>query len=337
MTNFSKLIKELLKPLPKNDYPALDTFTFLSCWIGFALDKSIVSMRDLCSRMVLQGINVNLSTFSKASKIRETSPFEKVIVELNKRLVAKKGIENARALFPIDSTIISLTSKLLWSQGWHQVKLFSGLNSITTEVVGILIHFGQGHDSKEGGKTIEAIPVNGVGVMDRGFASNQRITELLESSDKHFVLRVKNNISLEMLENGKCKLGKDKRKIEVRVVTFCDLESQTEFRLATDLPLEGEGAVSNEEVAEIYIQRWQIELLWKFLKMHLKLDNLITKNENGIRLQLYSCIIAYLILQLIDIEEGFGKSLLDKLRYLQSFMCQHISYVHWFRRIVYSI
>ncbi len=163
--------------------------------------------------------------------------------------------------------------------------------------------------------------------MDRGFASNQRITELLESSDKHFVLRVKNNISLEMLENGKCKLGKDKIKIEV---------SQTEFRLATDLSLEGEGAVSNKEVAEIYIQRWQIELLWKFLKMHLKLDNLITKNENGIRLQIYSCIIAYLILQLIDIEEGFGKSLLDKLRYLQSFMCQHISYVHWFRRIVYS-
>ena len=336
MKNFSKLIKELLKPLPKNDYPALDTFTFLSCWIGFALDKSIVSMRDLCSRMVLQGINVNLSTFSKASKIRETSPFEKVIVELNKRLVAKKGIENVRALFPIDSTIISLTSKLLWSQGWHQVKLFSGLNSITTEVVEILIHFGQVNDSKEGGKTIEAIPVNGLGVMDRGFASNQRITELLESSDKHFVLRLKNNISLEMLENGKCKLGKDKRQIEVRVVAFCDLESQTEFRRATDLPLQGEGAVSNEEVAEIYIQRWPIELLWKFFKMPLKLDNLITKNENGIRLHIYSCIIAYLILQLIDIEEGFGKSLLDKLRYLQSFMCQHISYLHWFRRIVYS-
>jgi putative transposase len=229
MKNFSKLIKELLKPLPKNDYPALDTFTFLSCWIGFALDKSIVSMRDLCSRMVLEGINVNLSPFSQASKIRETSPFEKVIVELNKRLVAKKGIENVRALFPIDSTIISLTSKLLWSQGWHQVKLFSGLNSITTEVVEILIHFGQVNDSKEGGKTIEAIPVNGLGVMDRGFASNQRITELLESSDKHFVLRLKNNISLEMLENGKCKLGKDKRQIEVRVVAFCDLESQTEF------------------------------------------------------------------------------------------------------------
>ncbi|WP_158269545.1 transposase [Microcystis sp. 0824] len=103
-------------------------------------------------------------------------------------MVAKKVIENARALFPIDSTIISLTSKLLWSQGLHQVKLFSGLNSITTEVVGIFIHFGQGHDSKEGGKTIEAIRVNRVGVMDRGFASNQKIQALLDSYDQHFVL-----------------------------------------------------------------------------------------------------------------------------------------------------
>nr|WP_233271151.1 hypothetical protein [Microcystis aeruginosa] len=73
--------------------------------------------------------------------------------------------------------------------------------------------------------------------------------------------------------------------------------------------------------------------LWKFLKIQLKLDNLITKNEKGIRIQIYSYIIAYLILQLIDIAEYFEKSLLDKLRYLQSFMvlcfmCQHISYVY---------
>ena len=74
---------------------------------------------------------------------------------------------------------------------------------------------------------------------------------------------------------------------QVRQNLFCDLKKRTEFRLATDLPSEGEGAVSNEEIAEIYVQRWQIELLWKFLKMHLKLDNLITKNENGIRIQIY--------------------------------------------------
>ena len=334
LTKFPKLMKDILKPLPRNDYPVLNTFLFVSCWIGFALDKSLVSMRDLCKRMNIQGINVQLSTFSKASKIRETDVFEKMIAELNKRLSIKKGVEKARALFPIDSTIITLTSKLLWQENWHQVKLFCGLNSITSEVGGIVIHFGQGHDSKEGKETIAAIPENAVGVMDRGFASLKRIKELIADKEKHFVLRIKNNTILEMLENGKCKIGKEG--IEVRVVMFCDLEKRTEFRLVTDLESEGENAVSNEEIAEIYVKRWQIELLWKFLKMHLKLDNLITKNENGIKIQIYSCIIAYLILQLIDIEEGFGDKLLDKLRYLQSFMCQHISYVNWFRRIVFE-
>lgn len=119
---FPKLMKDILKVLPKNDYPVLNTLTFLSCWIGFTLDKSIVSMRDLCTRMELQGINIKISTFSKASKIRETGSFEKIITELNKRLVAKKGKEKARALFPIYSTIITLTSKLLWSQGMASSK-----------------------------------------------------------------------------------------------------------------------------------------------------------------------------------------------------------------------
>jgi len=67
------------------------------------------------------------------------------------------------------------------------------------------------------------------------------------------------NVTLEKLENEKCKVGTGKEAIEVRVVMFCDLEERTEFRLATDLPYEGEGAVSNEEIAEIHVQRWQIE------------------------------------------------------------------------------
>ena len=118
---FPKLIKEILKPLPKNDYPVLNTFLFVSCWIGFALDKSLVSMRDLCTRMNLQGINVQLSTFSKASKIREIDVFEKIITELNKRLSIKKGVEKARALFPIDSTVITLTQLALLLAVWESV------------------------------------------------------------------------------------------------------------------------------------------------------------------------------------------------------------------------
>jgi hypothetical protein len=167
-------------------------------------------MRDLCARLKIQEMGVELSNFSKASKIREVKPFEDIILYLNKELRKKKGKEKALELFPIDSTIISLTSKLLWQEGWHQVKLFCGINSVTTEVEGIVIHFGQRHDSKEGEKTIEEIPSDAVGVMDRGFASQKRIKKLKEDPNKHFVLRIKNNVYLEMQENGNCIVEKEK-------------------------------------------------------------------------------------------------------------------------------
>jgi putative transposase len=65
-------------------------------------------------------------------------------------------------------------------------------------------------------------------------------------------------------------------------------ENQAEYRLVTNLPRTGEGAISDEEGMEIYRCRWGIDLLWKFLKMHLKLDHLITKNPNGITIQIYA-------------------------------------------------
>ncbi|WP_448561049.1 transposase [Trichothermofontia sp.] len=77
--------------------------------------------------------------------------------------------------------------------------------------------------------------------------------------------------------------------------------------------------------SEFYRLRWQIELFWKFLKMHLKLDRLITKNVNGIEIQIYACLIAYVILQLTKIPQGFGNKALDELGYLQAFMCENIS------------
>jgi hypothetical protein len=51
--------------------------------------------------------------------------------------------------------------------------------------------------------------------------------------------------------------------------------------------------------------------------MHLKLDKLITKNYQGVVIQIWACLIVYLILILVEIPEIFGEKLIDKLRYLQ--------------------
>jgi putative transposase len=145
---------------------------------------------------------------------------------------------------------------------------------LTAEPDGILIHFGQGHDSKYGEETIAATPKNGVSVMDRGFCKLERIKELIKDKERYFVMRTKNDMSLQMLEDGRFLVEIGAKKVECRVVNYCDLKERTEFRFATNLPEIGEFAASNEEIGDFYRNRWQIELLWKFLKMHLKLDRL---------------------------------------------------------------
>ncbi len=235
VSNFPRIIKSLLKKLPKNDYPVLNTFLFASCWIGFSMDKSLVSMRDLLTRVNSRGKRLDISTFSKASKTRDIEVFKEILNQGKEKLEKKNKIPKNKICFPLDSTIITLTSKLLWQQGYHQVKLFAGLNDWNSSVGGIVIHLGQGHDSKYGKETIENIPTNGIGIMDRGFCSKERIRNLLKENNKFFVLRVKNDMKLKMLENGKHLLGGERDNVEIRIVNFCDRESKNEYRLATNL------------------------------------------------------------------------------------------------------
>ena len=52
------------------------------------------------------------------------------------------------------------------------------------------------------------------------------------------------------------------------------------------------------EIAAIYKARWQIELLFRWIKQHLKLKKFLSRSENGIRLQLIAAMIAYLLLRI---------------------------------------
>jgi putative transposase len=292
-------------------------------------------MRDLFKRLNNTEIEVNISTFSKASSHRSQQALQQIYQQLS-RLIQRKNLHDKYTIWPIDSTIISLTSKLLWSLGYHSFKLFSSLNLQTGTTEENLIVFGFNHDYKYGKRMVDTLPENGLGVMDRGFTGLKFLQNTVQS-DKYFVLRIGNKYKLDFDENSELtQVGTGKKRGWYRVIQFCDLETKVEYRLVTNLPKTGEGSISDEEVMDIYRCRWGIELLWKFLKMHLKLDHLITKNINGIAIQIYATLIAYLILQLVEIPQVWGDKLLDKLRYLQACMCQEISYVHWIESILSS-
>ncbi len=84
-------------------------------------------MRDLFYRLNHAGIPVDISTFSKACKSRQDQHFCRIYVELMEQL-KRRNSATALMLRPIDSTIITLTRKLFWAQGYHQVKLMNGVN-----------------------------------------------------------------------------------------------------------------------------------------------------------------------------------------------------------------
>ena len=52
------------------------------------------------------------------------------------------------------------------------------------------------------------------------------------------------------------------------------------------------------EIAMLYKRRWQIELLFRWIKQHLRIGRFLGTNDNAIRLQILAAMIAYLLLRI---------------------------------------
>jgi putative transposase len=52
------------------------------------------------------------------------------------------------------------------------------------------------------------------------------------------------------------------------------------------------------EIAALYKGRWQIELLFRWIKQHLKIRKFLGNNDNAIRLQILAAMVAYALLRI---------------------------------------
>lgn len=53
-----------------------------------------------------------------------------------------------------------------------------------------------------------------------------------------------------------------------------------------------------DEIARLYKQRWEIELLFRWIKQHLKIRAFLGRSENAIRIQILTAMIAFLLLRI---------------------------------------
>jgi putative transposase len=86
VNHFPKIFKSLLK----NDYPVLNSCLFVECWLAYTLDNSLTSMPNSFKRINPAGLEVGISTFSKANTHRTQEPFRKIYEQLN-QLVPKEA------------------------------------------------------------------------------------------------------------------------------------------------------------------------------------------------------------------------------------------------------
>ena len=82
---------------------------------------------------------------------------------------------------------------------------------------------------------------------------------------------------------------------KIRRIKYWDEENKREFIFFTNAL-----DISPMMVAELYHQRWQIELFFKWLKQHLKIKKFWGNSENAVRIQIYSAIISYCMMAIVQ-------------------------------------
>jgi len=53
------------------------------------------------------------------------------------------------------------------------------------------------------------------------------------------------------------------------------------------------------EIARLYKERWDIELLFKWIKQNLKIRSFLGRSENAVRIQIYVALIAFMLLRIL--------------------------------------
>ena len=92
---------------------------------------------------------------------------------------------------------------------------------------------------------------------------------------------------------------------------YWDKEQKRQFIFLTNAM-----ELSPLQVAELYKNRWQVELFFKWFKQHLKIKKFWGNTENTVRIQIYSAIITYCLVATIQHDLRLERSTYEVLQIL---------------------
>ncbi|MGP6207954.1 transposase [Cuniculiplasma sp. SKW3] len=143
--------------------------------------------------------------------------------------------------------------------------------------------------------------------FDLGYYDPERFGKLKEEGIR-FVTRIKKNASYMVeREYAHSKVIRFRNGTTLRLVS---LEVEGEKRdYLTDIM-----GLPDIYIPWIYSQRSNIEIFFRTMKSYLKIDHLISRKINGIMVQIFSALIAYVILEMIQDMLSYRTGIPDMIR-----------------------
>ena len=276
------------------------------------------------------GKHVTRSNLAKANENRDYRIFEDfafhMISEARKKRVNDIFKLNGN-VYAFDSTTIDLCLKLF---PWANFSTYKGgikihtLYDVETQVPAF-IHITEAKINDVRAMDVITYESGSFYVFDRAYNDYHRLYKI-HMMDSFFVVRAKTNIKARVLK-WKRRLPKNilsDCEIEltgfytqksypetIRLVRFWDEEDEREFVYLTNAK-----HIPALQVAELYKNRWQVELFFKWLKQHLKIKKFWGTSENAVKIQVYSAIIAYCLVAIMQHDMKLDRSTYEVLQIL---------------------
>jgi hypothetical protein len=325
---------------------------FFSCWnqllcMIFGQLTNRDSLRDLivaidahCRKTYHLGFgkSVTRSNLSKANENRNSKIFEEFayhLIDLARNKLKNDDFEIKGKVYAFDSTTIDLCLNVFW---WAKFRKAKGgiklhtLFDVTTQIPAF-IHITAATVNDV--NALDFIPYENDAyyIFDRGYVDYSRLYRITLLS-ANFVVRAKSNLQFKRIYSQKVDKASGIKSDQIgkmtgfyvskdypeklRKVRYYDKEMNRTFVFLTN-----NMALTAQEIAFLYKNRWQIELFFKWIKQHLKIKSFWGTSENAVRIQIYSAITTYCLVVIAgnelkikrstyEILQILGISLLDK-------------------------
>ena len=316
-----------------------------TCWnqllaLMFGQLSNRESLRDLvvaleahqskCYHLGLGRNPVAKTTFATANQNRDYRIFEEFAFYVMDQARSKRATEIFKLkgkVYAFDSTTIPLCLSVFW---WAKFRKRKGgvkahvLYDLESQVPAYFhITKASVHDSK----AMKEIPYESGSfyVFDRGYNAFKELYRI-HRHESFFVVRAKKNLQYKCIK-WKRRMPKNvmsdseilladyitskKYKEKLRLVKFYDEKEGRELAFLTNA-----FHLSALQVANLYKNRWQIELFFKWLKQHLKIKKFWGTTENAVRIQISAAITAYCLVAIVQHDMHLERSTYEVLQIL---------------------